>query len=169
MNKNHLLLFLAPVIFSFKSYSQIVPPGVDSCFLIDKKIDEFTGEIKFTTPEYDRYGIAPMVIQKYVNKGKITYYLSLTTYGNTVNVNEKGVFVLFTDGTKWSRNSKVDVDVTDDAKFRSSAFIALTPADVTMFGLKKVKEFRLYIYDEPIFSEDAEQFMTYLKCVKKAK
>jgi hypothetical protein len=168
MNKNPLLLFSALAIFSFKSYTQIVPRGVDSCFLIDKKVDEFTGEIKFTTPVQGRYGIAPMIIQKYVNRGKVTYYLSLTTYGGGVNVNKKGVTVLFTDGTKWIRNSDIDVDVSD-GKSRYSAFITLTPTDVTMFGLKKVKAFRLYIYDEAMFSDDAEQFMTYVKCVKKAK
>jgi hypothetical protein len=84
----------------------------------------------------DRHELAPMVILQYVNKGKVTYYLSLTTYGNTANVNKKRVFVLFTNGTKWVRNSeKIDDDVSD-GKFRCSAFIKLTPTAWTCLAKK---------------------------------
>ncbi len=109
-----------------------------------------------------------MIIYKHINKGKSVYYLSLRTYGSTVNVNETGVIILFTDGTKWTRQSKIDVDA-ESSGFEYSAFITLALTDLTTFSTKKIKKFRLYIYDEVVNSSDADKFKLFVKCVKETK
>jgi hypothetical protein len=106
------------------------------------------------------------LIYKYVKKGKPTlYYLGLRTYGSTVNVYEKGVTILFDDGTKWYKQSKIDVQA-DNNGFEYSAFILLNASDLLTFTTKKIKKFRLYIYDGAINTSDADKFNLFIKCVK---
>lgn len=148
--------------------SKINYPADYFCSKIDKQIDDFTNEVKFSSPLMSGRQLSSMIIYKHINKGKTVYYLSLRTYGSTVNVNENGVIILFQDGTKWSRASKIDVEA-DSKGFEYSAFITLTPADLTTFTTKKIKKFRLYIYDEEVNSSDAEKFRLYTQCIKTAK
>lgn len=147
--------------FPFKT-SKIVYDEKIFCSKIEREVDDFTGEIKVSSP------FSSMIIYKYINKGKTLYYLSLRAYGSTVNVNETGVTILFADGTKWMRQSKIDVDA-ESSGFEYSAFINLTSADLNIFTSKKIKKFRLYIYDEEVNSSDADKFKLYVKCVKETK
>jgi len=148
--------------------SKINYPADYFCSKIDKQIDDFTNEVKFNSPIMNGRQLSSMIIYKHINKGKTVYYLSLRTYGSTVNVNENGVIILFQDGTKWSRASKIDVEA-DSKGFEYSAFITLTTADLTTFSTKKIKKFRLYIYDEEVNSSDADKFRLYTQCIKTAK
>ena len=138
------------------------------CEKIEKEKDEFTGELKFNSPIMNGIKISPIIIYKYINKGKAVYYLSLMTYGNTFNINKTGVIILFKDGTKWTRASEIDVD-TESYGFKYSAFISLTTADLTIFSTKKIKKFRLYIYDEEVNSSDSDKFKLFTKCIKDTK
>jgi hypothetical protein len=148
--------------------SKINYPADYFCSKIEKEKDEFTGEIKFSSPLMSGRQISPMTIYKHINKGKAVYYLSLRTTGSTVNVNETGVIILFQDGSKWTRASKIDVDAGSTG-FDYSAFITLTPADLITFSTKKIKKFRLYIYDEEVNSSDADIFKLYTECIKNSK
>jgi hypothetical protein len=148
--------------------SKINYPVDDLCSQIEKEKDEFTNELKFNSPLINGRQISPLTIYKYINKGKATYYLSLRTNGSTVNVNQTGVIILFQDGTKWARASKIDVDAGSNG-FDYSTFITLTPTDLKTFGTKKIKKFRLYIYDEDVNSSDADKFKLYTECIKNAK
>lgn len=148
--------------------SKINYPTDYFCSKVDKQIDDFTNELKFSSPLMNGRKLSPIIIYKHVNKGKAVYYLSLRTYGNTVNVNESGVIILFEDGTKWNRASKIDVE-SDSNGYEYSAFITLTSADLITFSTKKIKKFRLYIYDETINPSDAEKFRIYTQCIKVAK
>ena len=85
-----------------------------------------------------------------------------------MSVNKTGVIILFTDGTKWTRQSEIDVDAESDG-FEYSAFIPLTQEDLITFSTKKIKKFRLYIYDEEIGSCDADRFKIFVKCIKGSK
>jgi hypothetical protein len=118
---------------------------------IDKKTDEFTGEVTYYTPILE-----PVSITKFI-KGKDTnYYLSLRTHGSTVVVDGKGAIVLFTDGSKLSFE-KEDIDVkADGGSFQYSAFCTLSTSELSMFQVKKVKGFKLYIYDEFLESGTSE-------------
>ena len=148
--------------------SKINYPADYFCSKIEKEKDEFTSEIRFSSPLMSGSQISPMIIYKHINKGKTVYYLSLRTNGITVNVNESGVIILFQDGTKWTRASKIDVDAGSNGFFYS-AFITLTPTDLTTFATKKIKKFRLYIYDEEVTSSDAVRFKLFTECIKNAK
>lgn len=138
------------------------------CSKVERTVDDFTGEIKVRSPISSGGKISSMIIYKNINKGRTVYYLSLRTYGSTVNTNESGVVILFTDGTKWARQTKIDVDA-ESSGFEYSAFTTLTPADLITFSTKKIKKFRLYIYDEEVNSSDAEKFKLFVKCVKQTK
>ena len=140
-------------------------PTDSICAQIKKETDEFTNEVNFGSPPLKEAGIK---IYKYIKKGRVVYYLSLRAYGSTLNVNESGVIILFQDGTKWTRAEKIDVEPESDG-YEYSAFIILTPIDVTTFSKKKIKAFRLYIYDKKIDSSDAENFTLYTQCIKNAK
>lgn len=148
--------------------STINYPADYFCSKIEKEKDEFTNELRFSSPLMNGRQISPMTIYKYINKGKTVYYLSLRTNGSTVNVNKSGVIILFQDGTKWTRASKIDVEAGSNG-FEYSAFITLTPTDLTTFLTKRIKKFRLYIYDEEVNSSDADRFKLYTECIKKAK
>lgn len=148
--------------------SKINYPADYFCSKIEKEKDEFTSELKFSSPLMNGRQISPMTIYKHINKGKAVYYLSLRTSGSTVNVNETGVIILFQDGTKWTRASKIDVDAGSNG-FDYSTFITLTPADLSTFSTKKIKKFRLYIYDEEVNSSDADRFKLYTECIRNAK
>ncbi|SFI14112.1 SRPBCC family protein [Halpernia frigidisoli] len=148
--------------------SKIKYPTDYFCSKIEKEKDEFTSELKFSSPLMSGRQISPMIIYKHINKGKSVYYLSLHTNGSTVNVNESGVIILFQDGTKWTRSSKIDVDAGSNG-FDYSSFITLTSTDLLTFSTKKIKKFRLYIYDEDVDPSSAEKFKLYTECIKNSK
>lgn len=164
---NRLLLLLMFVGCCLQAQAQ-ADSGNDLCAEIEKKKDDFTDELRFNSPIMNGLHTSRMTIFKYVAEDKATYYLSLRTVGSTVSVNKTGVIVLFEDGTKWMKDSEIDVKAGSDG-FNYSAFITLKSADLKTFSTKKVKKFRLYIYDEDVDPVDAEKFMRYTECIRAAK
>lgn len=138
------------------------------CSGLERKVDDFTDKITISSPLLSGNRVSPMIIYKTISKGVSLYYLSLNTSGSTVNVNKTGVNVLFDDGTKWNRQSKVDVEATSDG-FEYSSFIKLTQNDLIVFSKKRIKKFRLYIYDEDVNYGEAEKFKSYVDCIRTAK
>lgn len=135
----------------------------DACSKIEREVDEFTNEVQLYSP----YSTT-LSINKYIKGGKSYYYLSLYAKGSTVNVNIKGVTILFEDGSKMLKpNEKIDVDVSGG--FRYSAFIPLTQLDLQKLGTTKITKFRLYIYDKDIPSIEGEKFTQYVNCIKDKK
>jgi hypothetical protein len=148
--------------------SKIIYPNNFFCSKIEKEIDEFTNEIKFSTPTLSDGEISPVSILKIISKGKTIYYLSLRTQGSTININKTGVIILFQDGTKWSKDAKIEADAGRNG-FDYSAFITLNPNDLAIFSSKKIKKFRLYIYDQEISPRNADLFKYYVDCIKTIK
>jgi hypothetical protein len=166
------LFFL--ILFFSLSFTSNAQYGTDTCD-ITREVDDFTNEVTLRSPMISPFARAsdavfyPIGINKYINKNVVTYYLSLETHSVSVSSGNKGVIVLFTDGSKWQRPSeKVDVNV-DDHHFRYSAFIRLSAADLQVFSNKQIKKYRLYIYDEELTSEFADQFRGYVKCIRHLK
>ena len=130
--------------------------------------DEFTGEITTNNP-YDTKGA---VIYKYSKKvnGKMTdnFYLSLDACGSTLNVAEKGVIILFDDGSKFEKpNAEIDVDYKGEyCTYKYSCFIPLTKTELLTFSKKKIKKYRLYIYDEELSPEISEDFKQYCGAIR---
>ena len=134
---------------------------------VEREIDEFTGEIKINTPNLSSSS-SPVKLYKNIDKGVVKYYLRLRSNGNTVNVNQKGVILLFSDGSKWVKDSHIDVEV-GRSNYYYSAFISLTPEEVDMFINKEISKFRLYIYDNEINNIEAKKFKTFVKIIKSMK
>ncbi|SHE42611.1 hypothetical protein [Pedobacter caeni] len=139
------------------------------CSRIERYVDDFTGKITINSPMFSGTRMNKMGIDKVVKKGKVAHYLSLNTNAGTLNVRKRGAYIIFTDGTKWSRpTEEIDVDADKDG-YRYSAFITLTASDLLTFSTKEIKKFRLFIYDENVNPAVGVKFRTYVKCVRKAK
>jgi hypothetical protein len=139
-------------------YAQITP--IDVSKSISKNVDEMSGEIKIMSPIGTPTGII-----KYIKTDFEACYLALSVYGSTCVVGEKGVIVLLDDGTKLTWPDKeVNLD-TDDEGFRYHAFIKLSESDVKVLSTKKIKKFRLYIFDKNLSLEDGNLFANYVNCV----
>ena len=135
------------------------------CNQIMREVDEFTNEININTPYPGLGESSSVILYKSIKSGKTVYYLSLQTNGSTLNVSKQGVTVLFEDGTKFSKpTAALDVDAADDG-YAYSAFIPITLTEVQIFTKKRIKKFRLYIYDGEISPQTAEKFTFFSKCV----
>jgi len=148
--------------------SEIVYDEKLFCSKIERQVDDFTDEIRLSSPISDDYKVASMIIYKVISKTKTVYYLSLSANSSTVTVNGTGVTILFTDGTKWSKPDKVDVKAGSGG-FDYSAFITLTQTDLVTLTAKAIKKYRLYIYDEDVNPSEADKFKIYVKCIREAK
>ena len=136
------------------------------CYEVEREIDDFTNEIIINSRIVFYNKTSPVTIYKYINKNVITYYLSLKTYGFTPIALEKGVIILFEDGSKLNKpNVNIDIQVTQNANYEYSAFFRITTSELSILRSKKIKKFRLYIFDEIINEEFSIRFPEYVKCV----
>lgn len=133
------------------------------CDKIEYKKDKFENKETFYSPTEN--GIKFI---KTVENGKSHFYLSVSTSGITLNVNEKGLYILFSDGTKISKpNEEIDVDVSSGSGYDYSSFIQLTSTEIRQLTMKSITDFKLYIYEETIDDESALKIKEYLKCLSK--
>jgi hypothetical protein len=137
---------------------------------MERSEDKFTKEITIENPGPS--GFRPKIISliKYIKGSKISYALYIAVDNqSTCSINEKGVTILFKDGTKWSKPSaKVGVESGSDG-FDYSSFITLSTQDLKVFKSKKIEAVRLYIYDEDISEDISEGFITYTNYIEKVK
>ncbi|MDH5825814.1 hypothetical protein [Sphingobacterium faecium] len=133
-------------------------------------IDEFTGQKKIMSPSNlslsDKLytGDTKVRLIKIIIKGVSSYYLSLNTHGSTYNVGDKGVIILFKDGTKLNK-PLVDIDVSSSygSGWEYSAFIKLNQSDLNLLKTKSINKFRLYIYDDSLTEEISNNFKEIVK------
>ena len=138
------------------------------CAEIDRSVDDFTRAVTFRSPQSNGFELTKISIQKTVSKTGTRYYFSLRAYGSSVVVDGKGVIILFTDGTKLSKSVDIDVEADKD-QFEYTAFIPLTSADLLLLSTKKIKKYRLYIFDEEVSASEADKLRLFTKCVMEAK
>jgi hypothetical protein len=81
-------------------------------------------------------------------------------------VDGRGVYIIFTDGTKISfPKEKIDVDAGSDG-FRYTAFITLSASSIETFKKKTIAAFKLYIHEvNDIDIEWAERSRLQLNCM----
>lgn len=147
-------------LIAFILFSQLFTTGnaQDSCKAeMRTTIDEFTGEKTITTSMID-----PISMIKVIKGKSVVYYLSLKSYGKTKVVDKKGAIVLFSDGTKFSKQTaEVDYEQgTGGERYIYTAFIELSSSEVAKFAEKHVTDIRLYIFDNEIGERNARE----LKC-----
>lgn len=135
------------------------------CSKIERKIDDFTEEIKINPPLFYRERMNDMNIYKFIKKTKTIYTISLYAFGNTINFNSNGVIVIFDDGTKWTSNDSIEGEYDGNGKYKYHTYLGLTEEDVGIFSTKKISKYRLYIYDTEIKAKDAERFRANVECV----
>lgn len=133
-------------------------------------IDDFTGKVTYYTPLcIDHYNKCYSAIAyKIIANTEVRYYLSFKAIGNIPIVDGSGVKVLFIDNTVWEKLVSIDVEATEKG-FKYSVYIPVTYNDIDVFASKKIKKFRLYIFDETVGEDKADDFMRYVKCLKMAK
>jgi hypothetical protein len=156
-NRSHEYLF--PFLTSEIYYN-----SDDYCDKVSVVKDDFTDKITISSPYYVSVENYPVVIFRFVKNGQSNYYLSLHSQGSTVNVDIRGVIVIFDDGTKWTNNSEIDVDATENG-FDYKAFIKLTPSDLSLFSTKRISKYRLYIYDTSLNYHKSSVIKIFINCV----
>lgn len=140
------------------------------CNLIQRKIDDFTGEITLRSPINYKSQNIPFAIIKTIKNSVTKYYLSLSSYGLNVSVDINDITILFDDNSKLNKKSKIDVNVAKNGNgYRYSAFIPITQQDLDILSTKKIIKYRLYIYDYSLNDENGEMFKSLIKCIRKLK
>ena len=130
--------------------------GISSTYSqITRNADEFTGEVRLMTPVLEKASLS-----KFITYKDTSVYLHLKACGATLNVNEKGVIVLFTDGTKLTFSEKIDVKAGDGeyCNYEYTAFCSITVPELTLLSTKTIKAFRLFIYDNHLTDGEAKTF-----------
>lgn len=122
--------------------------------LIEKSIDDFTGEIKIKSINRGY----PGTFYKFINKGKVSYYFSTSVSSSGIYYG-RGIRVLFTDGSQWIKSNEV-VDVDYDSGIENSVFVKLSQVDLEFFKKKIVKKIRVYIHDKAVDQSLADEFRT---------
>lgn len=133
------------------------------CGKLIREVDDMTGEITISSP----YS-STISINKYIKKDKTTYYLYLRAVVSTAVFDGTGVIILFTDGTKMKKSSKIDVDVSKYG-YEYSSFIRLTNNELKIFSVKEIKKIRLYIFDRSVGKNEGKNFTHFVKCISKMK
>lgn len=140
------------------------------CAKLERIVDDFTGETRINSPVITNRKISPVTISKIIDKDKVktAYFLTLSTNGTTPVVDGTGATILFTDGTKLTKPTKINVSVYGSSYAYNSTF-QLTSADISLLATKEIKKFRLYIFDEEPKDNFGSKFILYTNCIKTAK
>lgn len=127
---------------------------------ITKRADSFNNSVIYETSLTGLLDFSPARMSKHISQKDTIYYLYLTAHGLTLNVGEKGVIVLFTDGSRWESMSDVATDSDyGSAGWRYSSFIRMTEEDLHVFSNKRISGFRLYVYERFLLKSESKKFM----------
>jgi hypothetical protein len=137
---------------------------------INKDIDPFTNEIhiysdyNYESSYYNEYPDNDITVHKYINKGIESYYLSIEI-GSSGIYRGNGVYILFEDGTKWSKPyEKIDINYYSNS-FNNSVFIKINKNDLLLFKEKSIKIVRLYIHDKDMRETKSLLFRLYISLI----
>ena len=148
MKKLLLLLLFIPLVSFGQKQNKYVKD-------IKVKVDKFDN----TSMAYNPMNLKGTSLPNWVNFSKhkdekgTDIFVKLTTYGRTLTTNEKGVIILFEDGTKLEYpNMKIDVEPTSNS-WKYSAFIKLDENKLQNFIDRDLDGFKLYIHTKDVFSK----------------
>jgi hypothetical protein len=146
----------------FEVVGQLEFPEGYWCGKFIVKNDLFEDKTSFYSPKESGFTLI-----KIVKNGTINYYLSVDEKGSTANVDGKGLFLLFNDGTKITKSdAKIDVSISDRGGFIYTAFVELTLEELETLKTKTITANRLYIYDGTVGPESAKLLQEYAKCLE---
>jgi hypothetical protein len=114
-----------------------------------REVDKFDGKTTITTNMLGNVAFYKVIPPD----GSPTTFLVLHATGHTPAVNEKGVIIILSDGTKIVRpNQGIDVEVSEGTSFGSGpytyrAFFSVTDDELKQMAQSGITDFRLYIFD----------------------
>ena len=151
-------LFLLNVVGGFS------PPDNFLCTKLITEKDKFSSKLTTNTPEEYEYTII-----KIEEDGETRIYLRLQSYGTTLNINQKGLKILFSDGTVLTKpEAKIDYKNESGLKgYTYSCFLKLDKEDIVSLTNKTITDYSLYIYERKIKDINAFNLKEYLKCLTK--
>ncbi len=148
--------------------SPIIIKESEMCSKIERNVKDVTGEIIYNSPETSNNQPSFAYIEKHSNNSTLDYFLSLKTIDDKGKSEGSGAIIYFTDGTKLSKQAKIDA-VTKKDKYIYSVFILLTPKDIQQLSAKKIQKFKLHTHEKQVSLVDADKFKAYVNCIKEAK
>jgi hypothetical protein len=138
------------------------PPGY-FCDKIEHRKDKFEDKETLFSPLTN--GIA---LIRTIANGKSYIQLMVIVNGSTLNFDAKGLFILFSDGTKILKPAtKVDVEASNGSRYIYSASIGLQQNEIKLLTEKSITDIKVYIYEEAVDKESAFKIKEYLKCISK--
>lgn len=162
-----LVAVLLATIVSAQEYSKkelkAINAGVEA---ITKSYDEFNDETTWRSPLLKNISFS-----KYKDKeGTVRMYLRITANGGTLNVGEKGLTVIFEDGSRFERPAaEIDAKASSGYGWNYTAFESVNEEEVSLFATKKVKAFKLYIYEGALYGKDALNTLGYAQGILESK
>lgn len=151
-------------LFELNIVGGITIPEGYLCKRLTSEKDKFSNKVTTTTP--DNY---EFVIIKVEENNISNIFLKLQSYGTTLNTNEKGLKILFSDGTVMTKPD-VKIDYSNAAGTRGwtySCFIKLNEEDIQLLSSKSITDYALYIYERKMKESKAIELREYLKCMSK--
>ena len=156
------LLIITSNIYAQEDNSQ-KNDSIDCDKWLTKEVDEFSGEISFTAEVTDEVRFIK------IKKGSTTRcYLSIRIKETGIYIG-RGVTIILQNGKRINKpNEKVECNYIAGG-FYSSAFIALTVADITLLKQSGILKYKLYISTGELFNYFAKWSKDLFNCLMKAK
>jgi hypothetical protein len=157
-NPKYSDMFLLNVVGGF------TPPDNFLCTRLITEKDNFSSKLTTNTPIEYEYSIT-----KVEENGDTRIYLTLQSYGPTLNINKKGLKILFSDGTVLVKpDVKIDYKIESGLRgYTYSCFLKLEKEDIVAFTNKTITDYSLYIYERKFKNSNAFDLKEYLKCLTK--
>ncbi len=133
------------------------------CSALRKKENKSTGEIRLAT---DKSEAASVTREMRLNK--TTYYLSLSTPGNTSS-NQHGVTLLLDDGNKldWPNAMVMSTPSSPhgNTHFKAQSYVELTTEQLQALTKNRIVNYKLYIFDETVKERHGESLRKQIECL----
>lgn len=122
---------------------------------ISKKVDKTKNEITLRTPVSQKVQMVKS-IQDYVP----TYYIRFKATTSKLINHITGVFVIFDDGTKWTKaDEQVVYKSPKGNEYIYWSSVILTPPDLTLFSTKRIKKYTLYQWEVEMSETSAAELL----------
>lgn len=116
---------------------------------------------------------SPISIEKHINKGVVTYYLSIFYYNSFLSIpsSKSEIGILFSDGSKIKKiDNDINVEYSSyDNKYQYHSFVTITSSEAKMIASKTISDYKLYIYEQEFDINDAKKLQIEAKCVYEKK
>lgn len=134
------------------------------CKQLEIEKDKYSSKITTRTPTQYEYSIV-----KIEENDTSSIYLKLQAYGRTLNINKKGLKILFDDGSVLIKpEAKIGYKNEKGTKgWTYRCFIRLNENDIETLTSNKITDYSLYIYERKMKDSNAIDLKEYLKCMTK--